>query len=377
MMASHAHHTCVVSRSHAHHTFEHSSGVAASPLPRGYQPRRPQATAFYRVIADHLETALQDARDRSPHGFGLPRHVEGSFRRFLDCGIVERGFARVVCPSCRYEILVPFSCKTRGLCPSCDARRMAHGAAHLVDRVLPLAADYRQWTLSFPRWLRIRLLRDKAMTSEVLAVFVRIVSAYHRRRARERGFPGGQTGAATAIQRGGSFVNANLHFHTLVPEGVWHEQPDGSVTFHPLPPPTDEDVEVLAVRIVRRVARLLARRDADAAIDDELDALDHAQAEAVQLPMTFAEPRSQISTTSRRRCALVDGFSLHANTSVDAADRAALERLCRYLLRPMISADRLTVRPDGRVEYHFRRPDPTGRTSWVTDGPTWCRRLAT
>ena len=42
----------------------------------------------------------------------------------------------------------------------------------------------------------------------------------------------------------------------------------------------------------------------------------------------------------------------------------------------MISADRLTERPDGRVEY-FRRSDPTGRTSWVTDGPSWCRRLAT
>ncbi len=50
---------------------------------------------------------LQDARDRSPYGFGLPRHVEDSFRRVLDCGIVERGFARVVCPSCQYEILVP------------------------------------------------------------------------------------------------------------------------------------------------------------------------------------------------------------------------------------------------------------------------------
>lgn len=37
----------------------------------------------------------------------------------------------------------------------------------------------------------------------------------------------------------------------------------------------------------------------------------------------------------------------------------------------------LTMRADGRVEYQFRRPDPSGRTSWVTDGPTWCRRLAT
>ncbi|MGE0869986.1 MAG: IS91 family transposase, partial [Kofleriaceae bacterium] len=35
------------------------------------------------------------------------------------------------------------------------------------------------------------------------------------------------------------------------------------------------------------------------------------------------------------------------------------------------------MRSDGRVEYTFKRPDPTGRTSWVTDGPTWVRRLAT
>ncbi|MCX5742179.1 MAG: transposase, partial [Proteobacteria bacterium] len=76
-------------------------------------------------------------------------------------------------------------------------------------------------------------------------------------------------------------------------------------------------------------------------------------------------------------CAFVDGFSLHANTTVDVGDRGALERLARYVLRPAISADRVTLRPDGRVEYRFRRHDPTGRTSWVTDGPTFCRRLAT
>ena len=109
---------------------------------------------------------------------------------------------------------------------------------------------------------------------------------------------------------------------------------------------------------------------------DDPDALGAAQAEAVQLPMSLAEPVPRTSA-SRRRCAFIDGFSLHADTVVDAGDRTALERLVRYLLRPLISADRLTVRPDGRVEYHFRRPDPSGRTSWVTDGATWCRRLAT
>jgi len=280
----------VVPGTHASpHVFERSPGAATKPLPRGYRPRRPQTTAFYRVISDHLETMLQDARDRSPHGFGLPRHVEDSFRRLLDCGVVERGFARVVCPSCQYEILVPFSCKVRGLCPSCDGRRMAAGAADLVGHILPVVADYRQWTLSFPRWLRIRLLRDKALVSEVLLVFVRVVSAYHRRRARHRGISGGQTGAVTAIQRVGSFANANLHFHTLVPEGVWHELSDGSLGFYPLPPPTDEDVEQIAARIADKIRRVLARRDGDP-VDDEPDALGDAQAEAVQLPMSLAEP---------------------------------------------------------------------------------------
>ena len=89
------------------------------------------------------------------------------------CGVLERGFARVACASCHYEILVPFSCETRGLCPSCAGRRMADGAAFLVDHLLPREPDYRQWTLSLPHGLRARVLRDKSRASAVLAVFVR------------------------------------------------------------------------------------------------------------------------------------------------------------------------------------------------------------
>ena len=81
-----------MSRPHeAHHAFERTTGAAASPLPRGYRPRRAETTALYRVVADHVETMLQDARDRSAHGFGLPRHVERSFRRYLACGVLAHG----------------------------------------------------------------------------------------------------------------------------------------------------------------------------------------------------------------------------------------------------------------------------------------------
>lgn len=48
----------------------------------------------------------------------------------------------------------------------------------------------------------------------------------------------------------------------------------------------------------------------------------------------------------------------------------AAARLARYILRPIITADRVTARTDGRVEDTFHKPDPSGRTSWLTGGPT-------
>jgi len=50
--------------------------------------------------------------------------VKGAFERFLDCGVLAKGFVRVRCPECGYDTAVSFSCKERGLCPSCTVRRM-------------------------------------------------------------------------------------------------------------------------------------------------------------------------------------------------------------------------------------------------------------
>jgi hypothetical protein len=103
------------------------------PLPTGYRPRRPETTVLYRIVADNLETMLAQARERSAYGFGLPRHVERTFTDYLECGILAYGFCRVRCSECAFQTVLPFSCKLRGLCPSCDGRRAADIAAHLVD----------------------------------------------------------------------------------------------------------------------------------------------------------------------------------------------------------------------------------------------------
>jgi hypothetical protein len=42
-------------------------------------------------------------------GSGMPRFIEREFRRYLECGILAHGFARVKCTACRnaYSFLVP------------------------------------------------------------------------------------------------------------------------------------------------------------------------------------------------------------------------------------------------------------------------------
>ena len=45
---------------------------------------------------------------------------------------------RLTCEGCARDTLVAFSCKRRGICPSCGTRRMAETAADLVDILLIL-----------------------------------------------------------------------------------------------------------------------------------------------------------------------------------------------------------------------------------------------
>jgi hypothetical protein len=52
----------------------------------------------------------------------------------MRCGILCHGFARARYAVCGHSFLVAFSCKGRGVCPSCTGRRMAQTAAFLADR---------------------------------------------------------------------------------------------------------------------------------------------------------------------------------------------------------------------------------------------------
>jgi ribosomal protein S27E len=93
-----------------------------SPHSLSYQRHRPEQTLLYQIIERHYP----EFRDvMAMQGKALPLHVQQEFADYLKCGRLEHGFLRVQCTECHHEHLVAFSCKRRGFCPSCGARRMA------------------------------------------------------------------------------------------------------------------------------------------------------------------------------------------------------------------------------------------------------------
>ena len=100
-----------------------------------YEPRTPSRTVLYKVIAVYLETFLA-LLDDDPEATDLPAYVRREFYDYLQCSILAHGFLRLGCDTCYKELLLPFSCKRRGFCPSCTVRRVTQTATHLVECVM-------------------------------------------------------------------------------------------------------------------------------------------------------------------------------------------------------------------------------------------------
>jgi len=143
------------------------AGDTAAP----YERRCPEETTLYQVVQDYVETFFAQVEQET--GTGLPQFVKDEFEAFLECGILAHGFLRLRCGDCAHEKLVAFSCKRRGFCPACGARRMAETAAHLVEQVIP-HVPVRQWVLSFPIPLRHLFATHPQLLSPVLQVIHRV-----------------------------------------------------------------------------------------------------------------------------------------------------------------------------------------------------------
>jgi hypothetical protein len=96
---------------------------------------------------------------------------------YVPCGILAHGFLRLGCDTCQQELLLPFSGKRRGFCPSCAGRRMAQTAAHLVECVIPWVPT-RQGVVSGPIPLRYWTASAKALMAKVHTIMRTTIAQY-------------------------------------------------------------------------------------------------------------------------------------------------------------------------------------------------------
>jgi hypothetical protein len=153
-----------------------------------YERRRPEKTPLHKIVSENLESWLpwREAAERP-----VPGYVEEELRGYLECGILCFGFARALCTGCGQAFVVAFSCKGRGVCPSCNGRHMAQTAAHdgvfvpapaqaagdAPPAFLParpinqadLAALTERVRRRVIRWFRLARLLDAAAAADMLA----------------------------------------------------------------------------------------------------------------------------------------------------------------------------------------------------------------
>jgi hypothetical protein len=267
-----------------------------------YAPRRPQASPLYRLLADHFETLTRVHEERYEPTHGPLRAVVAEVvGRFLDCGLLEHGFARVRCAACRAEFLVASRCKGRGFCPSCQARRLAEWSLWL-DEALLAAGPHRHVVLTIPKRLRAYFLYDRRRFGLLSQVAYRTLRAYL---VAALGEPDAVPGVVSLSQSFGALAHWHPHLHLVVSDGVF--QRDGAFVGS-----RAHDPAVLAEAWRRAVLAMFVKEgwlEADAAAS------------------MLAWPHS--------------GFSAYMGPAIAADDRAAVLRVARYGARAPVAESRL------------------------------------
>ncbi len=289
------------------------------PLAGTYRPRHPEHTAFYQCLEDYWEEFKQAYPYFYEKDYGPWRPVvEKTVERFLQCGILRHGFARLRCSDCRREQLLPFSCKTRCFCPSCQAKQVAAFLEQALEQVLE-EVDHRQLVWTIPRVLRPAFYKDRKLLGELC----RCAWASLRDYVQGRLGPGSVPGAILTIQTWGEHLRAHAHLHGLVSDTAWNR--DGSVDSI-----GEFDSSLLSRLFQHRVLEMMVQQH--------------------RLSPEFAQ---------RLRCWSPSGFGVYCSGAIPPEDRPALERLAAYIRRPSFAASRLDYDSDqGQILYRTAKGTP-------------------
>ena len=279
-----------------------------------YRPRNPQSSDYYRCVEDYFETFVRIYDDHFSRQYGFWRpYLEKVIYRYLDCGDLHNGFARVKCKDCGHEYLLAFSCKRRHFCPSCHQKRVVEFGEWLCMDVLK-KIPHRHFVFSIPKILRRYFLYDRKLLADLSRCAWESLKVFLREAVHEND---PMPGAVIAMQTFGDFLGYNPHTHILVTDGCFY----GKKGMFRVAPPLE--LKKLEAIFRHKVLRMLLSRGK---ITKEMIAM--------------------LSTWRH------SGFNAFCGNRISPKDDTAMENLARYIIRASFSQERMQyLDQEGKVVY--------------------------
>ena len=290
-----------------------------APAAKLYRPRNPEASPFYKLVRDHFDEfeRVYDERFQPNYGYWRPA-IRSAMDKFLKCGDLREGFARVRCPDCCKEFFVAFSCKQRCCCPSCDQKRALLLGMRLAEEVFA-PVGHRQPVLTMPKRLRILFRTNRRLLAKVCRLARETIrNGLGQASAHQEG----ERGLVGAIQTFGDLIGRHSHGHAIASEGLFKR--DGFFIRV-----VQVDMERCTAAWRERVFDLLLREDK---IDENV------------VRSMRAWPHS--------------GFSIDNSVQITADDAEGMQRLVSHISRcPSSLARMIKVTDDGQVIYRAGKSD--------------------
>ena len=282
-----------------------------------YRRRKPRESSLWKLL-DHHFLEFQERYDdlfRQQYGFYRPviSHV---VRKYLECGDLQEGFARIKCPDCHHEYILAFSCRGRWFCPSCHNKKVVQFGQHLKETVL-YPVPHRQYVFSIPKVLRKFFFYNRKLLGKLSQCAVKSLRQFFQLTlGKKTGIPG----VVMAIQTFGDYARWHPHLHALVADGLFLE----SGYFFVMP---KADLRPLRELFRAHVLKMLKK---EGLIDDAF----------IKMLMSWRH---------------VSGFNVHNEVRIKPDDDKGIENLSQYIIRNSFSLGKLMYEEgDSSVIYRSR-----------------------
>lgn len=262
-----------------------------------------------------------EARYQKQYGYLRPI-ISDVVNKYLECGDLKQGFARVRCEVCGHEYLLAFSCRGRWFCPSCHQKKVIQ-FGEFVTHEASSPVPHRHYVFTIPVMIRSYFKYNRYLLKKLCKAAYESVLIWTRTHMDVRG---GKLGIILAIHTYGEYLNNHPHLHAVVADGMFRH----TGLFYVM---GRSDLQALVKIFQNKVLNLLVKEGV--------------------LAKELAE---------KQRTWKHSGFSVYRGPVVRSSDQEGLERIAQYIIRSPFSLEKMQYYADTKqVIYRSKMSHKTQR----------------